>query len=105
MEELDSGLTAFRGVDKSSSLSTTSLWLSASVEGFDDIESAAGGFTAAGSSTLGGFVLAFFLDGPIKKDGRCRNESVLDKCQGCNSEVLTKGSVGQTKWTVSELAA
>lgn len=105
MEELDSGLTAFRGVDKSSSLSTTSLWLSASTEGFDDVESAAGRFAVAGSSTLGGFVLAFFLEGPIKNDGRCENESVLVKFQGRSSEVWINRSVGQTKWTVSELAA
>jgi ribulose 1,5-bisphosphate synthetase/thiazole synthase len=71
-EELDSGLTAFRGVGASSSLLTTSLCLSASgVEVFivDSSATTGGGcegIAAVDSSTLGGFVLARFLDGPIK---------------------------------------
>jgi hypothetical protein len=71
-EELDSGLTVFSGVGVSSSLLTTSLCLSASrVEVFVVDASATSGGGCAGiaavdSSTLGGFVLALFLDGPIK---------------------------------------
>jgi hypothetical protein len=105
-EELDSGLTAFRGVGASSSLLTTSPCLSASGvegEGFVVVESAA--TTApADSSTLGGFVLALFLDGPIKYDGRCRDESVSVKNVRIAAPKCSQKE-GADKMDSSELAA
>lgn len=71
LEELDSGFTAFRGVGASSSLLMTSLCSPTSwVEVFvvaDSSTTTVGGFAAVDSSTLGGLVLARFLDGPINR--------------------------------------